>query len=302
MYVQDILDQCWTPCICKFGKIAEYVKQHKAPDLRSPVGRCYGNALRPLPHPHSTKQSPLPSHSADNLSSSSFDAADTFSSFVQVESLPCDVQQSKQYSSFDKNKSNIISRSISADDTENFHIVDRNRLSSSDSAGLNESLSDSFCAVDAPPNQKPSSGGYSKASFSQKIFGAYNPFKIGGKSSASSLSTDSSRQRQLSSGRMESGRLGGAPSRQESLEIGTLELLSPILEQERLCSDCHSWRSVVIILAVRMGGDTLNSMYESVITALLRHPLCIGLVGGKSKRAFYFVGYQGEHILLLLQY
>lgn len=88
-------------------------------------------------------------------------------------------------------------------------------------------------------------------------------------------------------------------ARQDSLDSSTLALMTPILEQERLCSDCHSWRSLVLIIAVRMGGDCFNPIYETVLETLLRHPLCIGLVGGRAKRAFYFVGYQDDQLLYL---
>ncbi|XP_047737894.1 uncharacterized protein LOC108674126 isoform X2 [Hyalella azteca] len=306
IYIQDILEQCWTPCICKMGKIAEYVKQ-QPPKQRSCCrsGSC-DNAL------HFSLRSqqlgrPGNSASADMLATSFNDTTEGFQSFVQVESLPCEV--GPIYSNRPTFKGthvngdvipnggrlharNFFGRSLSVDESENYNTSLPRELS--DSGGSETFMNESFCELDYPgssPLAATPAPMYPKPSISQKFFSSYMPFKFGSKNASGKSKSDYCSPVSVST--------TCGKTRQESLQCDTIELLSPILEQERLCSDCHSWRSLVIILAVRLGCDGFNSIYEPVITGLLRHRLCIGMVGGKAKRAFYFVGYQEDQLLYL---
>lgn len=65
------------------------------------------------------------------------------------------------------------------------------------------------------------------------------------------------------------------------------------------CPECDNWRSVLIMVPVRLGGEGLNPIYESCLYALFTHDLCIGIIGGRPKHSLYFVGFQEESLIHL---
>lgn len=58
-------------------------------------------------------------------------------------------------------------------------------------------------------------------------------------------------------------------------------------------------RAVIILIPVRLGGEKINPEYFSFVKAILSLEYCIGIIGGKPKQAYYFVGFQDDSMIYM---
>jgi hypothetical protein len=55
-----------------------------------------------------------------------------------------------------------------------------------------------------------------------------------------------------------------------------------------------TWKSLILLVPMRLGAEKLNSIYRPCLTGLLTLDNCIGIIGGRPNHSLYFVGFQGE--------
>lgn len=69
--------------------------------------------------------------------------------------------------------------------------------------------------------------------------------------------------------------------------------------QETLIRNAAKEKPTVVLINLRLGVETLNSDYNELIKGSLCFPLSLGVIGGRTSRAFYIVGFQDDSLLYL---
>lgn len=71
-------------------------------------------------------------------------------------------------------------------------------------------------------------------------------------------------------------------------------------EVRTLCArDDGAWRSLLIVIPLRLGLDQINTIYVDLVKESFRYSQSVGIVGGKPHSAYYFVGTQDDHLYYL---
>lgn len=83
-----------------------------------------------------------------------------------------------------------------------------------------------------------------------------------------------------------------------SLPFGIFIVQQGIIYLDLLLDAVES-KPQIILIPLRLGAECLNNDYSSLIKASLSTPYSLGIIGGRSSRAFYIVGFQDDALLYL---
>ncbi|KAJ3203450.1 Cysteine protease atg4c [Entophlyctis luteolus] len=60
------------------------------------------------------------------------------------------------------------------------------------------------------------------------------------------------------------------------------------------------WNSVLILVPVRLGLESLNSVYHEALKKVFGMSFCVGVAGGRPNSSLYFLGVEGENHLIYM--
>ncbi|XP_018797159.1 PREDICTED: cysteine protease ATG4D isoform X1 [Bactrocera latifrons] len=61
----------------------------------------------------------------------------------------------------------------------------------------------------------------------------------------------------------------------------------------------QQWKSLILLIPLRLGSEKLNPVYAHCLKLLLSTEYCIGIIGGRPKHSLYFVGFQEDKLIHL---
>jgi len=70
-------------------------------------------------------------------------------------------------------------------------------------------------------------------------------------------------------------------------------------EVRKACEAGTRWRSLILLIPLRLGLEKINVNYTSALLNCLELPWSLGFVGGKPNRSLYFVGKHNSHLIYL---
>ncbi|TSL22079.1 Cysteine protease ATG4C [Bagarius yarrelli] len=79
------------------------------------------------------------------------------------------------------------------------------------------------------------------------------------------------------------------------IESHSAQMDKPIAPEGGLAAN----RAVIILIPVRLGGERINPEYFNFVKAILSLEYCIGIIGGKPKQAYYFIGFQDDSMIYM---
>ncbi|XP_053680300.1 cysteine protease ATG4D [Anopheles nili] len=90
----------------------------------------------------------------------------------------------------------------------------------------------------------------------------------------------------------------GAPwQKKETISLNK-QRSSPCVDADEETQTTH-WKSLILLVPLRLGADKLNPIYNECLKAMLSLDYCIGIIGGRPKHSLYFVGYQEDKLIHL---
>lgn len=66
-----------------------------------------------------------------------------------------------------------------------------------------------------------------------------------------------------------------------------------------LCDDDASWKSLLLIVPLRLGLNEINPIYINGLKRCFEISGNVGMIGGRPNQALYFIGYIGDEALYL---